>query len=747
MSTSNNVIKKDILLLEKILKGRLRGHYGIPKSQIRIDLVIICAEFDLEYHMLSLPAPAYKANRWYMKIDERIEEWPAEDYLKYLSDNIRGKDSEGGDKKDAGAQSLATKVRYAIRILRQILDGINFETGGQYTYRKHQPSNKERRECVLKPLPAGGKGKNKGFCAYSYRKSFSIEPYLVSYLENIRKDVVVKTVESAQYTIFNNSKQIVGITNEGTIRAIRTLTADLFENTINVFDNHYISPQDIKDKIGIVRSLLRQNEELLENDFVKKSLNSQLERIKDMCSNKPHGWVKRSYNLFQRLLQDYGQIDRATHVLLLVNFAEFLELNRTNKDFRTQNINNKDWLDDICEIFEEAIRISENSIAIEEKINVLIGYAFFAHNNKRYDKFKSVCDIFFDMYTTEGDKYPNIYIPSLAWILHAYGMVHYCMENFHDAFDFFSWSRDIAKSLIPYDDIYADNYIISSSYMADIFTEENKFDQALEIFIEVEEIYNKYSRHWTKERHCSYVSVIYKYSLFFKKQNNLQQAKTKLQEVIDLYDKIFDGNYKDCPHYVLDNISCAYCNMGNLCIDLNDYVCGEKYFCKSLTLLDILVGYSSELYEEELVQTRADYIELLCKSSDARTAIKEVDKNISYYKHKYDRNNVDTIRPLVTNYLRLAQLYTDTSQYEFAINAYKEAEKYILHMERIDPGYLMEALSITYGNMMVLYQALGMNENADTMLKQTMSLLEEISQRTGKPLRDLVEKWNEGCVI
>lgn len=58
MSTTNYTIKSDILLLEKILKGKLRGHYGMPKSQIRIDLVIICAEFDLEYHMLSMPAPA-----------------------------------------------------------------------------------------------------------------------------------------------------------------------------------------------------------------------------------------------------------------------------------------------------------------------------------------------------------------------------------------------------------------------------------------------------------------------------------------------------------------------------------------------------------------------------------------------------------------------------------------------------------------------------------------------------------------
>lgn len=68
MSTTNNTIKSDVLLLEKILKGKLRGHYGVPKSQIRIDLVIICAEFDLEYHMLSMPAPAYKANKWYKKV-------------------------------------------------------------------------------------------------------------------------------------------------------------------------------------------------------------------------------------------------------------------------------------------------------------------------------------------------------------------------------------------------------------------------------------------------------------------------------------------------------------------------------------------------------------------------------------------------------------------------------------------------------------------------------------------------------
>ena len=747
MSTNNNVIKKDILLLERILKGGLRGHYGIPKSQVRIDLVIICAEFDLEYHMLSQAAPAYKANRWYKKINGHVEEWATADYLQYLSDNIRDKNNDKGTNKDAGAQSLATKARYAIRVLRQILDGINFDSGGQYTYRKHQTPNKERRENVLMPLPAGGKGKSKGFCAYSYRKSFSIEPYLVLYLENIRRDVVIKTVQSAQYTISNNSKQIVGLTNEGTMRAMRTLTANLFENTINISNNQYITPQEIKDKIGVVRSMLRQAEEQLEIDFVKQSLNSQLERINNMCSEKQSGWVKRSYILFKRLLQDYGQIDPTTHISLLVNFAEFLELNRTNEEFRTQNINNKDWLDDICEIYEEAIRISEKSIVIEDKIKILIDYAFFAHNNNRYDKFKNICDIFFEMYATEGEKYPTIYIPNLAWMLHAYGMVHYCIDNFQDAFEFFLWSRDLTKSLLQFDDAYANNYIISSSYMADILIEENKFDCAHEIFREAEEMYIKYSRHWTKNEHCSYASVLNKHSLLFKKQNNLQEAKSKLQEAIDLYDKIFKGKYKNCQHYILDNIASAYCNMGNICLDLNDYEFGKKCFCKSLLLLDILVGYSSDLYEEELVLTRADFIELLCESSDTRTAIKEVEKNISYYMHKYDKNNIDTIRPLVRNFHRLAHLYTDTSQHEFAIKAYKDAEKYIKQMERKEPGCLLEALSITYGNMMALYQALEMQYEADTMLKQTICVLEEISKQTGKPLKDLVEKWGEDCII
>ena len=62
-------IKKDseerraVILLQKILKRNFKGSYGVAKSKVHLDKLILCAEFDLEYHYFSTAAPNLNQHR------------------------------------------------------------------------------------------------------------------------------------------------------------------------------------------------------------------------------------------------------------------------------------------------------------------------------------------------------------------------------------------------------------------------------------------------------------------------------------------------------------------------------------------------------------------------------------------------------------------------------------------------------------------------------------------------------------
>ena len=131
-------IKKDseerraVILLQKILKRNFKGSYGVAKSKVHLDKLILCAEFDLEYHYFSKDAPNLKQNRWYREDSEgRIVEWPVKEYLKCFSERRKADCPPEGDPDPGnikGAHKLYSKVNNTLQQMRKILRHINFET-------------------------------------------------------------------------------------------------------------------------------------------------------------------------------------------------------------------------------------------------------------------------------------------------------------------------------------------------------------------------------------------------------------------------------------------------------------------------------------------------------------------------------------------------------------------------------------------------------------------------------------------
>lgn len=49
--------RRAVILLQKILKRNFKRSYGVAKSEVHLDKLILYAEFDLEYRYFSKEAP------------------------------------------------------------------------------------------------------------------------------------------------------------------------------------------------------------------------------------------------------------------------------------------------------------------------------------------------------------------------------------------------------------------------------------------------------------------------------------------------------------------------------------------------------------------------------------------------------------------------------------------------------------------------------------------------------------------
>lgn len=176
----HRVSKTDNLLLERIFKRIFRGNYPIPKSEITLNSVFICAELDLEYRFLSYEVPqGGKQNLWYFKDSNGIiSVWNFEDYFHVLYNCLKGENSSSLQHYVSGVKRLNNKFNNTLRVIKRIHSCVNIETG-LFLYDINQYSNKK---LFVKCLYPKGKGKNKGFGSYVYTFPYELGGYIDSYI-------------------------------------------------------------------------------------------------------------------------------------------------------------------------------------------------------------------------------------------------------------------------------------------------------------------------------------------------------------------------------------------------------------------------------------------------------------------------------------------------------------------------------------------------------------------------------------
>ena len=378
-----SVERDDILLLQNILKRKFKWNYGSKKSKVHMDMVTLCAEFDLKYHEVG--EYCYERNEWDI-FDEHgkkniVGHCSTKDYFDKIRNGIKGESSVD---KHKGARTLRNKVHYALSQMRKILRHINFETG---EYSQTPINNSEDIKWILdqKTTPKG-KGKEKSFGEYYYKKDFDIEPYVSKYFSVKEGVTLVRKTHSSNITLSDN-KRGHKITNshEKLIAAINLLQADLFMTFSPQLKE--MSPIEVQKYLEEhYYSVIRSSSSKYASEFIfDQNLKDNIHKVVDICNAKPKGWLKRCIDTLDNVMRDYKDVvSPLVYADLLVFNANFITKYGLSTTFKSHKQLPDSWINAVGQLYLQAIDISLCNNAIDKRMQFSLDYANFLYDNRQF---------------------------------------------------------------------------------------------------------------------------------------------------------------------------------------------------------------------------------------------------------------------------------------------------------------------------------------------------------------------------
>lgn len=378
-----NKAQRDIILLQNILQRKLKGSYGVAKSKVHLDMVILCAEFDLEYHKLSKkPTDDLKQNRWYKEDpNKQLIEWPVKEYLKCLRENIKGHSSLG---KDLKARSLRNKVNNALKQMRKILMHVNFETG-EY-YKSPINSDNDIKWILDQKDPPRGKGGAKGLGEYYYNPSFNIVPYIERHMAIQSGVILIKRAPTSAIDTQLNSKEKKVINyQEKLIAAINDIQENVFTQLAPFLKD--LSPSDAHKYLEEhLYSKLRANLNKTQQEIIyDKNLKDKVSLIISLCDSKSRGWLKKCIELLDTIIIEYKDfVSPLAYSELLVFAANFITKYGLTDNYRQYKKLPSSWIKTIGNIYLQAIDLAKGVKSYEAEGKYLLEYATFLYDNRQF---------------------------------------------------------------------------------------------------------------------------------------------------------------------------------------------------------------------------------------------------------------------------------------------------------------------------------------------------------------------------
>lgn len=707
--------RRSVILLQKILKRNFKGSYGVAKSKVHLDKLILCAEFDLEYHYFSKEAPNLKQNRWYREDSEgRIVEWPVKEYLKCFSERRKANCPPEGDpdpENIKGAHKLYSKVNNTLQQMRKILRHINFETK---EYCKTPINSENDIKWVF--------DNQDGEYIYNPTFNFNIEPYVEKYLMILHGVSLTKKAQSLPtISIKNNRNSKLDNSQENLMVSMN----NLHENMLMALAPYLkdMPPREVENYLEEhVFSKLRAS---TNKTIYDKNLKDKISLIISICDAKPRGWLKRCINLLDEITYEYKDfVSPLVYSDLLIFNANFITKYGLTDNFKQHKKLPVTWITAIGNIYKQAIEIARANMSYETEIKYLLEYATFLYDNRQFhlagryywDALR-LCHNTFDLDNFNSKK-------ANADALYYLALYHEELNELTKAQEGYEASLELRRELAEMQDKYRGDVAKTLNNLGNLYKTLFEYDKAEKCLSESYEIYKYISKGDPKYKIHRVISrrnlalVLYLQGNYHQALNEINGA---LKTISELAQK--DPNEYNCDlAYLLLDYAILYSKKNNY-IETND-----KYN-KALNLFSELAILNPHKHRGRLAWTLNTYV--IFHHMDnlyTTTALDYYTKALEMYEElsqeftiAYDSSIGRALNLLGDIYYRLKDYEKSEGLQTRAYDIYSKLAKENPSKYDTNTAWTLNLLAITYYSKGLKEQAIKANQTATKIYETALS--------------------------
>lgn len=407
----------DVLLLVDILQKKLRGSYNSDFSK-GVEKVIIYAEFDMVHHFEHEEiVDGYYCRKAPSSI-KVIEKLSQQEYLDYIRTLITT-DEPG---------QLKNLVDNTFALLYHIIDGADLDN---IAYRESEAItapkmpeyiiDKDKNDTAVKVEIERRKKE------FKESEEYKLWEYNKKLRDNKRKSIIKQTIvgkgatrktyyllvepqnSQLSYYVEEHFKQKKVGYIWGNIKSkspdsayvLDKLLSSLIDDKLVDYDNADLSPSELREIINqeyinklevIIGERVRGNSE--------KKLNEYLDQIIELLNHKPHDWIKKCSELFDKTIRYYNnEVSALSYAELLVMRAGFISEFGLYHEYRKHNSIPNDWLNHMNSIYERALElIVSDKGKNEQYAECATKFTEWLLSTSQFEKVAMYVDVIVDIY-------------------------------------------------------------------------------------------------------------------------------------------------------------------------------------------------------------------------------------------------------------------------------------------------------------------------------------------------------------
>jgi len=228
--------------------------------------------------------------------------------------------------------------------------------------------------------------------------------------------------------------------------------------------------------------------------------------------------------------------------------------------------------------------------------------------------------------------------------------------------------------------------------------------------------------------------AISEYATFLYKQNHIDQAQKKYEQLLNLLKCLAKNN----PNTYEPDIAITLNYIGRLFVKKHDYIEAEKYHKESFEIRKHLAKNNSESYESAFAET-LNNMGILYKSKRDYTLAEKYYKESLEIRRRLAKNNPDVYEISFTVTLNnLGNLYEKKYDYIQAEQYYKESLEIYRHLINTNTGNYMENFAETLNNLGVLYEKKNDYSQAEHYYKESLETRRRLAKNNPEVFESVV---------